>query len=142
LRHNGIIGCDAVTIALGLERLLKDKIAISMIGNHDVLVARLGSNREVASVVGVEPAEGHNGYNDKLRWSDGLRWGDRWKQWNRWRRLGLGGSDVLPLLGEMPHDGLICVRAVPCGIGVCETVKGVTIPCPDGIEPSLLDRET
>ena len=56
-------------------------------------------------------------------------------------RLGLGGLDVLPLLGEIPHDGLVRIGTIPCGIGVCETIEGVTISCPDGIEPRLLDRE-
>jgi hypothetical protein len=41
-------------------------VAIGVISNHDVLVAGPGSNWEAASVVGVEPAEGHNGYNNKV----------------------------------------------------------------------------
>ncbi len=45
------------------------------------------------------------------------------------------------LLGEMSHDGLVCVGTVPCGIGVCETVEGVAISCLDGIKARLLDGE-
>ncbi len=45
------------------------------------------------------------------------------------------------LLGQMAHDGLVCVRAVPCGIGVCDAVEGITVTCFDGIEPCLLARE-
>jgi hypothetical protein len=41
----------------------------------------------------------------------------------------------------MTHDGLVCIGAISRGIGVCETVEGVTIPCPDGVEPSLFDGE-
>jgi hypothetical protein len=130
-----------MTITLGLKGLLKNEIAIGVVGNHDILVTGSGSNWEAACVVGVEPAEGHNGYNDKVRWDNGLWRGDRWEQWYRCERLGLGGADVLPLLGQMTHDGLVCIGTIPRGIGICETVEGVTIPCPDGIEPRLFDGE-
>ncbi len=36
--HNGIVGCNAMAVALGLECLLENKIAIGVEGNHDVLV--------------------------------------------------------------------------------------------------------
>ena len=42
----------------GLERLLEDEIAISVEGNHDVLVPRACPDRKAASVVCVQPAEG------------------------------------------------------------------------------------
>jgi hypothetical protein len=36
--HNGIGGCNSMAVTFGLERLLEDEIAISVEGNHDVLV--------------------------------------------------------------------------------------------------------
>ncbi len=36
--HNGIVGCNSMAVTFGLERLLEDEIAISVEGNHDVLV--------------------------------------------------------------------------------------------------------
>jgi hypothetical protein len=36
--HNGILGCNAMAVTFGLECLLEDEIAISVEGNHDVLV--------------------------------------------------------------------------------------------------------
>ena len=56
-------------------------------------------------------------------------------------RLGLGGVDVLALLGQMTHDSLVCVGAIPRGIGKCETVEGVTVPCSDSVKPRLFDGE-
>jgi hypothetical protein len=106
-----------------------------------MLVTGPSSHWEATSVVGEKPAEGHNGDNDKVRCNNGLRRGDGWQQWYRRRRLGLGGPDVLTLLGQMTHDGFISIGTIPLGIGICEAIKGVTIPCPDGIEPGLFDGE-
>jgi hypothetical protein len=36
--HNGIIGNNVMVVALGLECLLEDEIALGMESNHDVLV--------------------------------------------------------------------------------------------------------
>ncbi len=36
--HNGIVGGNAMAVALGLECLLEDEIVIGMEGNHNVLV--------------------------------------------------------------------------------------------------------
>ncbi len=63
--HNGIVGCNLAVVAFGLERLLEDEIAISMEGNHDVLVPQACSNRKVACVVCVQPAEGVH-FNEDL----------------------------------------------------------------------------
>ncbi len=57
MRHNGVIRCNAVTVALGFEGFLEDEIAVGVEGNHDVLVARACSDREAARVVGEELAE-------------------------------------------------------------------------------------
>ncbi len=52
-----VVGCDEVAVTLGLEGLLEDKDAVGVEGNHDVLVAGVCSDGEVASVVGEELAE-------------------------------------------------------------------------------------
>ncbi len=56
--HDGIVGCNAMVVTFGLERLLEDDIAISVEGNHDVLVPRACSVRNVTSVINLQPAEG------------------------------------------------------------------------------------
>ncbi len=55
--HNGVIRCNTVAVALGFEGLLENEVAIGVEGNHDVLVARAGSDGETVSVVGEELAE-------------------------------------------------------------------------------------
>ena len=37
--HDGIVGCNAVTVIPGLERLLEDEVAVGMVGDHHILVA-------------------------------------------------------------------------------------------------------
>ena len=101
--HDGIVGSNAVLVAPGLEGLLKDEVAIGVIGDHDILVARAGLDREAASFVRVELAD------EEVLDVDLLGRGFRGSGW--WGRgegdLGLGRTDVLALLGEMTHDGLI-----------------------------------
>ncbi len=46
-----------LAVTLGLEGLQKDEVAISVEGNHDILVAKASSDGEAASVVGEELAE-------------------------------------------------------------------------------------
>ncbi len=77
-RHDGVVGSKAMAIALCWKCLLKDEVSIGMVGDHDILVARVGPDWEATHVVSVEPAEGHDGNNDKIRCHDGLRRGDGW----------------------------------------------------------------
>ncbi len=56
-RHDGVISCNAVAVALGFEGLLEDEVAISIEGNHDILVAGACSDGEAARVIGDELAE-------------------------------------------------------------------------------------
>ncbi len=37
--HDGFVGRNAVTVIPGLERLLEDEVAVSMVGDHHILVA-------------------------------------------------------------------------------------------------------
>ncbi len=56
--HNGIVGGNGVAVIPGLEGLLENKVAIGMVGDHHILVARARLDRETTCVVCVEPAEG------------------------------------------------------------------------------------
>ncbi len=55
--HNGVLCSNALAVNLGFESLLEDEVTIGVEGNHDILVARACSDREVASVIGEELAE-------------------------------------------------------------------------------------
>jgi hypothetical protein len=56
--HNDIVGGNAMVVALGLECLLEDVIAIGVEGNHDVLDPQVCSDWKEASVIHVQPAGG------------------------------------------------------------------------------------
>jgi hypothetical protein len=45
-------------VTLVLEGLLEDEIAISMVGNHYILIARAGLDGEASSIICVELADG------------------------------------------------------------------------------------
>jgi hypothetical protein len=46
-----------VAVALGLECLLEDKIAVGMEGNHDIMVSRACPDWKATSVICVKLAE-------------------------------------------------------------------------------------
>ena len=56
--HDGIVGGNAVAVIPGLEGLLENEVAIGMVGDHHILVARARLDRETTCVVCVEPADG------------------------------------------------------------------------------------
>jgi hypothetical protein len=41
----------------------------------------------------------------------------------------LGQSNIPALFGKMSQDGFVGVGTVSCHVGVCETIKGVTVAC-------------
>ncbi len=57
-RHDGVVCSNAVGVALAFKGLLEDEIAIGVIGNHDILVARAGLDGEPSRVVNVELTDG------------------------------------------------------------------------------------
>ena len=57
MSHDSVVGFNAVVVALGLEGLLEDKVALGMKGNHYILVAGASSDGEAAGVIGEELAE-------------------------------------------------------------------------------------
>ncbi len=75
--HDGIVGSNAVLVAPGLEGLLKDEVAIDVMGNHDILVARLCLDREAAGIVRVEFADGDDPDEDLIGsgFGNGNWWG-------------------------------------------------------------------
>jgi hypothetical protein len=56
--HDGVVGGNAVGVSFSLDWLLENQIAISMIGNHHVLVAGAGLDRKPTGVVGIKFADG------------------------------------------------------------------------------------
>ena len=97
--HDGVVGGNAVGVSFSLERLLQNQIAISMIGNHHVLVAGAGLDRKPTGVVGVKFADG----NDLDVELVGVQlWrvrGDRTGR--RGRSTGFGRADILALLCQV-----------------------------------------
>jgi hypothetical protein len=92
LGHDGIVCFDAVLVTPGFEGLLKDEVAIGMVGNHDVLVARLCFDGEKTGVIGVELADGQDADEEFVGW--GFR-GNGWRRrWQGSGALGLGRPDV------------------------------------------------
>ncbi len=55
--HDGIVGGDVVAVIPGLKGLLENEVAIGMVGNHHILVARVCLDQETTCVVCVEPVE-------------------------------------------------------------------------------------
>ena len=55
--HDCIVGGNPMSIALGLEGLLKDEVAIGVKGDHHILVTGTSSDREAAGVISKELAQ-------------------------------------------------------------------------------------
>ncbi len=79
-------------VAPGLEGLLEDEITIGVIGNHDILVAQMGLDREPSSVIRVELADGEDLDVDFVQREIRCLGGYCWKRRDllRGRRPGLG----------------------------------------------------
>jgi hypothetical protein len=135
--HDRIVGSNAMAITLSLEGLLKDEVAVCVKGDHHILVTRSSPNRKAAGVIGEKLTQWLSHDEDLVR-SCGR--GRRQNcQRSRRRLLGFCRSDVLALLGEMAHDGFVCVRTILGSIGVGKALEGVTIASFDGIQPGLFD---
>jgi hypothetical protein len=135
--HDGIVCFDAVLVTPGFEGLLKDEVAIGVVGNHDILVSRPCFDGETTGIIGVELADGQDADEEFVGrgfWGSGRR-----RRWQGSGALGLGRPDVLAPLGKMTHYGLVRVGAIPCSIRVGKTVKGLKVAGLDGLQPSLLD---
>ncbi len=78
-----------MTVIPGLEGLLQNEVAVDMVGNHHILVARARLDRKATCVVCAQPADGV--YFDEDLMGRYVRW--RWRVaggvWG-WRRRGLG----------------------------------------------------
>ncbi len=96
-------------VAPGLEGLLEDEVATGVIGNHNILVARAGLDGEPSCVVHVAHADGVDADKDLIGWEVLCLGGISWYEWG-WhggREFGLGQADILVLLGQMTHDGIV-----------------------------------
>ncbi len=68
MHHDDIVCSNAGGVAPAFEGLLEDVIAIGVIGNHDILVARAGLDEELSRVVSVELADGVHADVDLIGW--------------------------------------------------------------------------
>ena len=99
--HDRIVCFDAVLVTPGFEGLLKDEVAIDVVGNHDILVSRPCFDGETTGIIGVELAEGQDAdaeFVGRSVWGSGRRRG-----WQGSGAFGLGRPDVLAPLGKMTH---------------------------------------
>ena len=118
-----------------LEGLLEDEIAIFVVCNHHVLVARPGFDREASGIIRVQFSDWIRAHEEERlsflvwRWYH-WGWADNWLLW-------LSGSQMMAWLHNMSLDGLVCVRAVAGRIGVGETWKGVEVTRFDGLKYRL-----
>ena len=55
--HDAGVGWDAVAVFPCLEGLDEDSVGVTVVGNHQVLVAAVGADREVPCVVRVERSD-------------------------------------------------------------------------------------
>jgi hypothetical protein len=53
MSHDDVVGSKMMGIALGFEGLLEDQVAICMVRNHDILVARACPDRETTCVISI-----------------------------------------------------------------------------------------
>ena len=53
-RHDAIVGCYAVVVMAGLKGFTHDDVAVVMECEHGVVVARAGSDGELAHVISIK----------------------------------------------------------------------------------------
>ena len=121
--HDTGVGQDVVAVFLCLEGLDEDGVGVTVVGDHQVLVAAAGANWEVSCVVCLERADGFYPY---VELSGGLGMflcvGSR-----RGAEVGLaslGGAEALLGLCKVALDGIITGRKILGSIGVGESWTG------------------
>ena len=117
--HDCVVGFEAVAVFVRRERTGKNDIGVTMVGNHDILIAASGSDWETPGVVGVELADV---LYTKMQFA-GLLWGRQWQGSCTLglRGFGLGGAQTLTLLNHMAQDSFIGGGIVLGGVLECET---------------------
>ena len=136
--HDAGMSSNAVAVMARLEGFDKDGLAVTVVGQHDVLVATMGAGGEESHVVRVEFADGLDG---DLQFMGGGQWSGRRGAGGRGPGLGFGGADALSGLGEMTFDGVGAVRAVFCSISMGEYGPAGVVAGFDSGKPGGLDRE-
>ena len=89
LQDDCVVGRNSMPVIPGLECLLQDKAAVGMVGNHQILVARLRLDRKATCDVCVQPADGVYFDEDLMGRYVRRRWRLAGGCWG-WRCLGLG----------------------------------------------------
>jgi hypothetical protein len=90
--HDGVVGSNSVFITLGLEGLLEDEVAIGVIDNHHILVARPGLDWETSGVLCIKLADGDDMDVDFVGQELWFFGGNCWKKWGRVERGGAWSS--------------------------------------------------
>ena len=90
-----------MSIALGLEGLLKDEVAIGVKGDHHILVTGTSPDRKAAGVISKELAQWLCYDEDLVGGCSNGRWWTH-KRSRSWL-LGFCRPDILALLGKMAH---------------------------------------
>ena len=132
--HDAGVGRDAVAVFPCLEGINEYGVGVAVVCDHQVLAAAAGADGEASCVVCVERADGFYPYVELF---DGLGMffavGSR--RGGEGELASLGGADALLGLGKVALDGLLTGRALPEGIGICETRPGGEVSGFDGGEP-------
>ena len=76
-RHDRVVGCDLMHILFEFDGLLQDEVAILVVRDHDVLVARLGSYREATGVIRIQFADWVRAHEEQSLFILGRRWHHR-----------------------------------------------------------------
>ena len=114
---------NSVFDLMGLESGLGDGVGVAVVGDHDVLIAAAGTDREASGVVYVQLFDGLDSDVDFV--GTGRRAGCLRQQREQQRRpggrLGLGRPDALLRPQQVAFDGLIGVGVVFGNVGVGES---------------------
>ena len=97
--HYGFVGYNANRVPLGLERVNKNIVEVTMIGGHDVLITTASSDGEAPSIIGLELRDQVD-LGIKIRLDSCYSFGGR-------LRFCFGGADALSYLGKSNLDSFI-----------------------------------
>ena len=140
--HDAGVGWDVMAVFACLDRLDEDDVGVTVIGNHEVLVAAAGADREASCVVCVERDDGFHPYVE-LSCRDGLGMflNDGIRRGGEIGLASLGGADALLGLCEVALDGFITGWAILGRVGVGKSWPGGEVAGFDGGEPGGFDWE-
>mgnify|MGYP006187013679 CR=1 FL=1 len=135
--HDAPVCGYSMAVVAGLEGFHKNGVGVTVVGQHDVLVATARACGESAHVVCVELADGLYKHVEFVCSRGGGIDGGSYG----FCRFGFGGSEALSGLGKVPLEGFRAVGAVLGGVGKSEARPAGVVAGFDGGEPSGFDRE-